>query len=569
MNGKEGSGVEERKIRTGIEGLDDILRGGLPKGRSTLITGEAGSGKTALAMEILHNGVAERQAPGVFVSFEESPEDLIRNYESFGKALQKYVDQGTLLVENAAVDSREFLESGEYDLDGLFIRLDQAIKAVSAKRLALDAIDALFAGFENSGIVRAELRRLLEWLKARGLTVLVTGDETHSLISRQSDLAKYVVDCVIELSQELQDQIATRRLRIAKYRGSAHGADKHPFMIDETGLSLLPITSAGLSHSVTEEKISSGIDRFDTMLGGDGFYRGSSILVSGSAGTGKSSVAATFASSACSGGERTLYFAFEESSDQIQRNMKSIGIDLGKHIKEDKLQIIAMRPSHLGLESHLSHILKNVDEYRASIVCFDPMSSLVSAGDYGHAKSAGTRLVDQLKQRGVTALFTDLIHPSDESRESEIGISSVMDCWIVLSTVDSGGERNRGVYVIKARGLGHSNQFRELKITSQGLRITDVFMGDGEFAMGSKRLEREAMDRVKNELRDLELEREEKALALRKRLIEARIQALEAEFELDRLNFEKIKNERRLNKDMEDDEKARKAEYRKADHNGE
>ena len=455
------------KSPTGIDGFDDLTLGGVPTGRPTLVCGSAGCGKTLFATTFLIHGARDFDEPGVFVTFEERPGDIVSNVASLGFALNKLVDDQKIAFEYIALDRSELEEAGDYDLEGLFLRLESAINSVGAKRVVLDTIESLFSVFSNEAILRAEIRRLFDWLKDKGMTTVITAERGDGTLTRQG-LEEYVSDCVILLDHRVQNQVSTRRLRIVKYRGTAHGTNEYPFLIDQDGFSVLPVSSLGLDHKVSEERISSGIADLDDMLTGGGFHRASSILVSGVAGSGKSSVAASFANAACAAGERALIFSFEESADQSVRNMKSIGIDIGRWIKADKLRFIATRPTFYSLEMHLAVMLREVTKFNPSLVVLDPISSFLESGDRMEIQSMLLRVVDFLKSRGITAVFTHLMHGQEGRVETDAGLSSIMDAWILLLNREVSGEFNRELYLLKARGLSHSNQVREFIMSDEG-----------------------------------------------------------------------------------------------------
>ncbi len=467
------AGMALPKAPTGIRGLDEITGGGLPRGRPTLVCGGAGCGKTLLAMEFLVRGATEFGEPGVFVAFEETAEELAQNVRSLGFDLDELDRSGKILVESIRVERSEIEETGEYDLDGLFIRLGLAIDSIGAQRVVLDTIENLFGGLSNTSILRSELRRLFRWLKDRGVTTVITGERGEGQLTRYG-LEEYVSDCVILLDQRVTGQLATRRLRVIKYRGTLHGTNEYPFLIDETGISVLPVTSMGLNHPASEERISSGVSKLDAMLSGRGYYRGSSIMVTGTAGTGKSSLAAHFVDAACSRGEGCLYLAFEESERQIVRNMRSIGIDLGRWIEIGLLQIESARPTLHGLESHLVTIHKLVHETHPRVVVVDPLSSFEAAGAEGEVQGMLLRLVDFLKSEGITAFFTSLTAGGTALERTDLEISSLVDTWLLVRDLEVGGERNRGLYVLKSRGMAHSNQIREFLFTDHGIDLLDV-----------------------------------------------------------------------------------------------
>jgi circadian clock protein KaiC len=459
------------KAATGITGLDEITLGGLPRGRPTLICGGAGSGKTLFAMEFLLRGVLQFDEPGVFMAFEETEQDLAQNVRSLGFDVEALVAKKKLAVDYVHVERSEIDETGEYDLEGLFVRLGAAIDEVGAKRVVLDTLESLFSGFSNAAVLRAELRRLFRWLKDRGVTAVITGERGEGALTRQG-LEEYVSDCVILLDHRVVEQVSTRRLRIVKYRGTSHGTNEYPFLIDEQGISVLPLTSLGLDHPVSEERISAGIPGLDAMLGGKGYFRGSSIMISGTAGTGKSSLAAHFADATCRRGERCLLFAFEESPAQILRNMRSIGLDLERWIDKGLLRIESSRPTLFGLEMHLVHIHKRVKEFDPQVVILDPMSNFTASGSAAQAEAMLVRLIDFLKTRGVTAMLVYLTANVGEAKGS--GISSLIDTWVLLLDIEVGAEHRRVLHVLKSRGMQHSNEVREFQLTAKGITFADA-----------------------------------------------------------------------------------------------
>jgi circadian clock protein KaiC len=520
------------KCPTGIDGFDEITGGGLPRGRPTLVCGGPGSGKTLFALSFLVHGALRFDEPGVFVSFEESSDELTSNVASLGFPLAKLGEQGKILLDHVYVERNEIEETGEYDLEGLFVRLGYSIDSIGAKRIVLDTIEALFAGLDSASILRAELRRLFRWLKDRGVTAVITGERGDRTLTRQG-LEEYVSDAVILLDHRVQEQISTRRLRIVKYRGSPHGTNEYPFLIDEGGIGILPVTSLKLAHPVADDRISTGIDRLDGMLGGRGYFRGSTILVSGTAGTGKTSIAAHFVDAATRRGERCLYFLFEESPAQFVRNMRSIGIDLRPAIDRGALLLHASRPSHYGLELHLVTMHRRIREFAPTAVVVDPVSTLLNVGTTGDVQSMLTRLIDHLKMEQITVLLTSLTQGGAERERTDAQISSIVDTWLVLTVLEHNGERNRGLSVLKSRGMAHSNQIREFTLTSDGVRLVDVYVGPGGVLAGSARLAREAEDRAGDERRRAELERAQRELANRRLEFEAQLAMLRARFEAD------------------------------------
>ncbi len=526
-----------KKTRTGIPGLDQITGGGLPHGRPTLVCGGSGSGKTLLAIEFLVKGAIEYGEPGVFMSFEESAEDLAKNVASLGYDLHDLLKRKLLVVDYVSIERSEIEETGEYDLEGLFLRMGLAIDAVGAKRIALDTIEALFAALPNAGILRAELRRLFHWLKDRGMTAVVTGERGQAGLTRHG-LEEYVSDCVILLDQRVDEQVATRRLRIVKYRGSAHGTNEFPFLIDETGFAVQPVTGIVLDYTAPAEYVSAGIGKLDEMLEGKGFYRGGSVLVSGGIGTGKTSLAASFVDASCRRGERCLYFAFEESSDQIVRNMGSIGLDLGRWIGKGLLDIHSARPLIYGLEAHLTLIRRMVDEFHPQVVVFDPISAFEASGSYAAVRAMLMLLVDYLKSQRVTTLFTSLTDPAGPAETSAVGVSSLIDTWLLVRNLELAGERTRGLYVLKARGMGHSNQVREFILSDHGIELMDVYVGPAGILTGSAKAAQEQQDKANARSRERDAERKRLVIENKQRALEARIAELRAEFEAERREAE-------------------------------
>jgi circadian clock protein KaiC len=518
------------KAPTGIQGLDEITSGGFPRGRPTLVCGGAGCGKTLLAMEFLVRGAMEFQEPGVFMAFEENAEELTQNVRSLGFDLDQLVKKKKLVLDFVRVERSEIDETGDYDLEGLFIRLGTAIDAVGAKRVALDTIETLFSGLQNEGILRAELRRLFRWLKDRGVTAVITGERGEGVLTRRG-LEEYVSDCVILLDHRVTEQISSRRLRIVKYRGTTHGTNEYPFLINETGFSVLPVTSLGLKYKVSEERISSGIARLDTMLGGQGFYRGSTILVSGTAGSGKTSLAAQFVDAACQRGERCLYFSFEESPDQLIRNMRSIGMNLGNWVKKGLLQFHSNRATFYGLETHLATIHRLVEEFEPQVVVLDPIGSLIQAGNLRDANIMLMRLIDFLKMRETTAFFTNLTSGGEALERTDVGISSLVDSWLLVRDIELAGERNRGMYVLKSRGMAHSNQIREFLLTDRGVDLLDIYVGPEGLLTGSSRVSQENREKAESQARLQEAERKKRELVRKREVLAARITTLKKEFE--------------------------------------
>ncbi len=550
LSGKERTYVEHRleKAPTGIRGFDEITQGGLPKGRTALVTGGPGTGKTMFAMEFLVKGATEFGEPGVFVSFEETADELIANSASLGLSLPELCDANLLYMDYVRVERSEIEESGEYDLEGLFIRLSHAINSVGARRLVLDTIETLFSGLPNISILRAELRRLFRWIKDKNISTIVTGERGAVSLTREG-LEEYVSDCVVLLDHRVTDQISTRRLRVLKYRGSEHGTNEYPFLISDRGFMVLPITSVKLDYAVGEERVSSGIPRLDAMLGGKGFYRGSLILVSGTAGTGKTTVAASFADAACRRGEKTMYFAFEESAQQVVRNMRSIGLDLEQWTGKGILKIVGQRPTIHGLEHHLMSMQFMIDDFRPTTVVVDPVTNLSQVGSLRDVRLMLSRLVDYLKARNITILFTSLTQGGTDAELTDVGISSLADSWLKLQNLEAGGERNRGISILKSRGMAHSNQVREFLLTDQGIDLVDTYTGPEGVPAGSARVAREADERAQEAALRLEIERLEEDRKKRRALLEEQITRLRSEFESaekeleGRIRLEKLKME--------------------------
>jgi circadian clock protein KaiC len=541
------------KSPTGIRGLDEVTQGGLPQGRPTLLCGSAGCGKTLFAMTFLYNGAVQYDEPGVFIAFEERPEDLIKNVGSLRYDIDKLIAEKKIAIDHIEIERTKIAESGEYDLEGLFIRLGYAIDSIGAKRVVVDTIETLFSGLENEQLLRSELRRLFEWLKEKGVTAIITGERGDGTLTRYG-LEEYVADCVILLDNRVNDQLSTRRLRIVKYRGSAHGTNEYPFIIDEQGITVMPITSTGLAHGASTERVPTGIPDLDLMLEGKGYFKGSSILVSGMAGAGKSTMAAQFADATCASGHRCIYFAMEESPRQVVRNMRSIGMDLQKWEDKKLLRFSARRPSLFGLETHLATMYREVTDFEPDAVVVDPMSALLGGGATSDVHSMVLRLVDFLKARGITALFTNLGVVSGENATTEVEISSLMDVWVLLYNRESNGEHNRQLYLLKSRGMAHSNQVREFIMTSGGIKLREAYVGPEGVLTGSARLAQEAKDKAIALVREQDMERRSRELERKRREIAAQIEILQAqlageEAEGALLNREGIAREDRLTTD--------------------
>jgi circadian clock protein KaiC len=555
-NEKEKPLPKLEKARTGITGFDQITHGGVPKGRPTIICGGPGCGKTMFAMEFLVRGATEFNEPGVLMTFEETGDEMTKNVASLGFDLKALVARKKIVMDYVKIESAEIQETGAYDLEGLFVRLQYAVDKIGAKRVVLDTLEAVFSGFSNTGILRAEIRRLFRWLKDRGLTTVVTAERGDGNLTRYG-LEEYVSDCVIFLDHRVNEQVSTRRMRIVKYRGTSHGGDEYPFLIDERGFSVLPSTSMRLDHKVSSARISSGVPDLDNMLEGTGFYKGSSILVSGTAGSGKSSLGASFAEQSCIDGRKTLYVAFEESPLQAVRNMRSIGINLAKHLRKGILKFEAWRPTQSGLEMHLLRIHKLVEEFEPEVVIIDPISNLMM-GNLNEVHSMLMRLIDFLKTKQVTALFTSLTQGSQKDFEqTDVGISSLIDTWILVRDVELSGERNRCIYILKSRGMDHSNQVREFVISSKGIRLLPVYIGDGVVLTGSARLTQEARERADQLVEQQSAHEKARARERLRKAVEAQIASLRLELtEVDGESAvfvsDELKREQRLAQDRLD-----------------
>jgi circadian clock protein KaiC len=563
MHTRQPFAKELAKTPTGIKGLDEITLGGLPRGRPTLVCGNAGSGKTLLGMEFLVRG-AQLGEPGVCITFEERVDDLIANVASLGFDLPQLIAEKKLRLDHVQLERSEIEEAGEYDLEGLFVRLGYAIDVIGAQRVLLDTIEALFAGLSNTGILRAELSRLFGWLKDRGVTTIVTGERGQGQLTRHG-LEEYVSDCVILLEHRVSETISTRRLRVVKYRGSVHGTNEYPFLIDEHGISVLPITSLALQHTVVDERISTGVPRLDTMLGGQGYYRGSSILVSGTAGTGKTSLGAQFVNAACGRGERCLYFGFEESLGQITRNMRSVGIDLAPRVQAGLLQYYGTRTTSYGLEMHLVKMHKLIEDSQPRVVVIDPVTSFLSSGTTHEVKGMLTRLIDFLKSRHITAFLTTLTSEVEHLEQTDVHVSSLIDTWLVLRYMESAGERNRGLMVVKSRGMSHSHQIREFLLTKDGIELQDVYIGPAGVLTGSARLAQEAReaDEERQQLYALE---ERRRQSTRKRIVlEAQLAALQADIAAEEAALQQFTGQEERRRARRQQERASMAQRRQSD----
>ena len=516
------------KTPTGITGFDEVTLGGLPAGRPSLICGAAGSGKTLFAATFLVNGAVLYNEPGVFMSFEERAEDLAANVASLGYDLDRLVAENLIAIDHVRVERSEIEESGEYDLEGLFVRLGFAVDTVGAKRVVLDTIETLFSGLSDAAVLRSELRRLFHWIKDRGLTAVITGERGDGQLTRQG-LEEYVSDCVVLLDNRVEDQISTRRLRVVKYRGSAHGTNEYPFLIDDGGISVLPVTGASLDHGISHDVVSTGVPGLDAMMGKGGLFRGSSVLLSGVAGSGKTTMSSMFADAACRRGERCLFFVFEESPEQICRNARSVGLDLKSSVAKGLLHFEAARPSLYGLEMHLARMHRDLDRFKPDVVVVDPISAL--RGPVSEVHSTLLRMIDLLKARCITAVFTSLRNDDGALDERDRGLSSLMDCWIKLVEVEANGEMNRSLYVIKARGMSHSNQVREYQMTGAGIDLIEPYIGPEGVLTGTARMSQVAREQAASVGRQQEAERRQRQVARKRQDLERQIADMRAALE--------------------------------------
>jgi circadian clock protein KaiC len=525
------------KSPTGIQGLDEITHGGLPAGRPTLVCGGPGCGKTLFAAEFLVRGATEFGEPGVLMAFEENADDIAANIASLGFDLNQLVAEKKIHVDHVRVERHEIEETGDYDLEGLFVRLGYAIDRIGARRVVLDTIETLFSSFSNEAVLRAELRRLFRWLKDKGVTAVITGERGTVTLTRQG-LEEYVSDCVIFLDHRVENQISTRRLRVVKYRGSTHGTNEYPFLIDEGGISVIPITSVGLSYDVDESRIPTGIADLDDMLGGEGFFRGASVLISGTAGTGKTITCAHFVRAACDRGERALYFAFEEAPAQIIRNVRSVGVELVPHVQSGLLRFHAARATFYGMETHLARIAKEIREFQPDVVVFDPLTALASGSTAPDVSALCMRLLDSLKVAGITAVFSTLTSGEGSLEETEIGMSSLVDTWLLLRDIEFNGERNRGIYVLKSRGMAHSNQIREFVISGDGVKLLPTYLGPGGVLTGSSRVQQEALDLAAEAERREEIERRRRRFERKRAALDGQIAMMQLELESERAELD-------------------------------
>jgi circadian clock protein KaiC len=553
------------KSCTGIKGLDEITNGGLPEGRPTLVCGSAGCGKTLFSLEFLIHGAITYNEPGVFMAFEEKAEELTVNVASLGFDLDQLQKNKLIKLDHVHIERSEIEETGEYDLEGLFIRLGHTIDTLGAKRVVLDTIENLFSGLNNQGIIRSELRRLFDWLKEKKVTTIITGEKGEGSLTRHG-LEEYVSDCVILLDHRVTNKISTRLLRIIKYRGSIHGTNEYPFLIDQSGISVLPVTSLTLSHAVSSERISTGIPGLDQMLGGKGIFKGSSVLVSGTAGTGKTSIAGYFAHQTCKNGERCVYFSFEESPTQIMRNMLSIGVDLKNYVDQGLLKFNASRPTLTGLEMHLLSVIKLVNDFKPSVIILDPITNLGMVGSVSEVKNMLIRLIDFLQESGVTVMFTALAFNGTVTEQTDESISSLVDAWFLVRDIEFNGERNRGIYVMKSRGMKHSNQVREFVISDNGLDLVDVFLGPEGVLTGSAREAQQLMEQTGTVLRNHAVSRKDREIERKRMVLESKIAGLREDFESVQEELNKSYIEEELKKEVVDKNRQEIARNRDGKH---
>ena len=519
------------KVPSGVRGLDEVTGGGFPRGRPTLVVGAAGCGKTLLGMQFLVQGAMEHGEPGVHLAFEETQQELAANVASLGYDLPRLQRERLLWLDHVRLDPAEIFETGEYDLEGLFVRIAAGVAAVGAKRIVLDTIEVLFGGLSDASVVRSELQRLFRWLKERGLTAIITGERGEAGRVSRFGIEEYVSDCVIVLDHRVSEDLSTRRLRVVKYRGSMHGTNEYPFLIGEAGLLVLPVTSLSLDHPAPVERVSSGIARLDELAGG-GFYQGSSMLIGGSAGTGKTTFAAQFVDAACRRGERAVFVSYEESPRQLIRDMHSVGIDLQQWVDADRLRFQSTRPSLYGLEAHLASLMRLVNDFDPAVVVVDPISSMLHAGSSSEVVTMLIREVDFLKSRGLTAMFTTLTG-MEHLEHSGVAVSSLIDTWLLTRAVETNGERTRVLYLIKSRGTSHSNQLAEFELTDNGIRILDPYIGAAGVLTGSARLSQEAADTALNLKRSQEVQSRQRELHRRREAVEAQVAALWRGYETD------------------------------------
>lgn len=552
------------KCPTGIQGLDEITGGGLPQGRPTLVCGSAGCGKTLFGVEFLVHGAIDYDEAGVLMTFEETAEEITQNVTSLGWDLEQLVSDGKLIIDHVYVNPIGLEETGDYDLEGLFIRLGSAISEIGAKRVVLDTIEVLFAGLNNANIVRAELRRLFGWLKSQGVTAIITGERGTNVLTRQG-LEEYVSDCVIRLEQRTFEEITTRYLQIFKYRGSRHSSNEYPFLIEENGISVIPITSVGLDYEISTERVSTGVPRLDGMLDDHGYYRGSSILVTGMAGTGKTTLAGFFASATCDRGERCLYIAMEEAPQQILRNQRSVGLNMTHHVESGLLRFESVRPTAYGLEMRLLTIQSWIKEFQPRAIVIDPMSNLATSGTVNQTKNFLMRLIDILKSQQITVFFTNLLQGGAPFEHTELGTSSLMDTWLELRTTETNGERNRTLYILKSRGMHHSNQVREFILTSDGIELVDVYLGQNNFLTGTARVAQQSQEKLAQLNRKQDFDRKKLRLEQQQSLVQAQIKALEIQLAIEQAELEMFSQQEETAQQVLTDSQVKMSVLRKAD----
>jgi len=534
------------KALTGIKGFDEITDGGLPRNRPTLLCGNTGCGKTVMSMEFLVHGAVQFSEPGVFFSFEETVDELVTNMESIHIDMEKLIREKKIYIEYLESGKSQVAQAGRYDLEGLFMRLQNAIQKVDAKRVVLDSMDALFYGLDKE-ILRTEVKRLFKWLKEKGVTSLITSEINEQFVTK-TGLEQFVADCVITLDSRVIDQTTTRRLRIVKMRGSGHGINEYPFMIDGAGVSILPVMSQMANQNLTNNRISSGIKDFDGMLDGKGYFEGSSILISGSAGTGKTSIAISLINETCKNNMKGLYCAFEESTSQLTRNMRSIGLDIQPYIASGLLKLYSSRPTIQNLELHLISIQNIIEEFKPQILILDPVTNLMSEGINSEIRQMLAHFVDFLKSKNITTLFTAAITlESIKSNPSDEGISAMMDTWILVRDIELNSERNRGIYVLKSRGMNHSTQVREFVITDEGIKLLPIYVSPHGILTGTSKLEETLRQEEERKLFENKIKIREHELEIKREIMENNISLLKTEFNAELEMLSQAKMERNLN----------------------
>ncbi len=532
------------KAPTGITGFDEITGGGLPRGRTTLLVGGPGSGKTIFALQFLVHGVRDCKEPSIFVAFEENSARIVANAESFGWNLAELCRRKKLFFMDAQ-PMPDLVQSGDFDLSGMLAALEIQIKAMGARRIVFDALDIVLALLPDPAAKRREIYRLHEWLLACGLTGLITlrasGDETSAISQQPFGFMQFMVDCTVILNHSVVLGVSQRNLRVQKYRGSSFDEDESPFVIGDSGFDVAVAHTRGrVDAKVTNERVSSGVERLDTMLSG-GYYRGASVLITGFPGTAKTTLSGAFAEAACRRGERTLFVSFDSDGTEVIRNLASVGIRLDRYVKNGCLRMISARAITGSAETFLARIKTLAKQHRARCLVIDPVSALSKSGNELTARSVAERLIDWSKADGTTLVCTSLLDEMSGQSEggSSLQISKIADTWIHLNYLLQAGERNRGMSIIKSRGTAHSNQVRELILSNAGVTLTDTYTAGGEVLMGALRWEKERADRVANEvnevagrLKRVRLDAEEAELEVRVKSLQTELLAKQVEKEL-------------------------------------